>query len=62
MKALWVILAIIAVAASSLFAGVYLDFIVRQVGPSSSFSDVLTAFGVHLDFARSEEWRDFYVD
>jgi hypothetical protein len=60
--ALWALLGVFVGAVSSLLAGVYLDFIVRQVGPGSSLTDVLTAFVVHLDFARSEEWRGYYVD
>jgi hypothetical protein len=61
-KTLLALLAVVGLAASSLFAGVYLDFIVRQVGPSSSLNDVLTAFGVHLDFARPDEWHGYFVD
>lgn len=61
-KGLWSLLGVVAVAATSLLAGVYLDLTVRQVGPSSSLGDVLSAFGVHLDFARSEDWRGYYVD
>ncbi len=61
-KGLLSLLALVAVAATSLLAGVYLDLTVRQVGPNSSLTDVLTAFGVHLDFARSEDWRGYYVD
>ena len=61
-KIIWSLLGVIAVAATSLLAGVSLDLTVRQVGSNSSLADVLTAFGVHLDFARSEDWRGYYVD
>jgi hypothetical protein len=58
----WALLGAVLVAASSLFAGLYLDLVIRQVGPGSSINDLMTAFGVHLDFARSEEWHGYFVD
>jgi len=61
-KTLWTLLGVVLVAASSLLAGVYLDLVVHQVGPNSSLNDVLTAFGVHLDFARSDERHGYFVD
>ena len=61
-KTLWTLLGVVLVAATSLLAGVYFDLVVHQVGPGSSLTEVLTAFGVHLDFARPEEWRSYFVD
>src|ERR1700722_14781322 len=49
----------VLVVVSSLLAGIYVDLIVHKVG---SWNEVIDAFGVHVDFARSDKWRGYFVD
>lgn len=43
----------------SLLGGAYLDLVVHKV---SSLDEIIKAFAVHYDFARSEKWRGYYVE
>jgi hypothetical protein len=56
---IWTIALGVLVVISSLLAGIYIDLIVHKV---TSRSEILDAFGVHLDFARSEKWQGYFVD